>query len=297
MIDSYNYNVNQVFDASSYPISRFATEFGLQSMSSIYSRKQAVPKDQLSFFSDMVIHRNRQYGDGDICLVLDNSSLPCRLLHLELAFYRHEIDMPNRTLGSMYWKLERLWTAPTWAIQGNGKAIVDGLGTAVSGPVGGNDTQFILFTIGAINSTLAYNANVQINAASTHDLTDLVLQIDMSALGQAPNSEISQKYAHTSYFHPVSLQEEQPQDPGFILAYSTSNGAYEYTVKATMGIVAWVWLEHPLGVYGHFSDNGFWLAKGESKIIHFIFKNDWAERVWVRDVQLRSLWNNTIYSE
>lgn len=33
-------------------------------MPSVYSWEQAVPADQLSFFSDMVIHRNRHYPFG-----------------------------------------------------------------------------------------------------------------------------------------------------------------------------------------------------------------------------------------
>lgn len=62
--DDYNYDASQAFELSSYPIGRFATEFGFHSMPSVYSWEQAVPADQLSFFSDMVIHRNRHYPFG-----------------------------------------------------------------------------------------------------------------------------------------------------------------------------------------------------------------------------------------
>lgn len=63
-LDDYNYDASQAFNISSYPVGRFAAEFGFISMPSIYSWQQSVPDDQLSLFSDMVVHRNRHYPFG-----------------------------------------------------------------------------------------------------------------------------------------------------------------------------------------------------------------------------------------
>ena len=33
----------------------------------------------------------------------------------EIEFYRRGSGLPNRQLGSLYWQLEDIWVAPTWA--------------------------------------------------------------------------------------------------------------------------------------------------------------------------------------
>ncbi|CAL5870672.1 uncharacterized protein PFLUO_LOCUS4912 [Penicillium psychrofluorescens] len=157
--DDYNYDASQAFELSSYPIGRFATEFGFHSMPSVYSWEQAVPADQLSFFSDMVIHRNRHYPFGgpanatnrELSILgleemttavqewypipnmkdsVANFTAWCWTTQVfqadyytsELAFYRRGSGMPQRNLGSLYWQLEDLWTSPTWAsIEADGR--------------------------------------------------------------------------------------------------------------------------------------------------------------------------------
>lgn len=391
----------QAFSASNYPIGRFATEFGFQSMPSVYSWQQSVPSDQLSIFSDMVIHRNRHYGGGNTIreqsvsgieqmtagveawypmpnmkdpvanfryvlyshstkerekkiLLLILCSSWCWTTQVfqadsytsELAFYRRGAGLPNRNMGSLYWQLEDLWTAPTWAsIEADGRwkvvmyrakdiyqpvvahsfyntstgdlevwamsdlwstvngtmklSWMDWNGTAVSGPSADNTTDPISFTIGPINSTLPYSATLPTNSSgqtNTTDLANLVLRVDISAVGQPPNSAAQHTYTHTSYFHPASLQDAKLQDPGLTLESSGDDGGddYEFTVTANTGIAAWVWLDHPLGVQGAFSDNGFWLTRGETKKVQFAVKNDWTEGMWVNGVTIRSIWNNTL---
>jgi beta-mannosidase len=262
----------------------------------------------------------------------------------ELAFYRRGAGLPNRNMGSLYWQLEDLWTAPTWAsIEADGRwkvlmyrakdiyqpvvahsfyntstgdlevwaisdlwSTVNGTmnlswmnwdGTAVSGPSGDNSTDPISFTIGPINSTLSYTATLPTTSSgqtTTTDPANLVLKVDISAVGQSPNSDEQHTYIHTSYFHPASLQDAKLQDPGLTLASSGGDGNYKFTVTASTGVAAWVWLDHPLGVQGAFSDNGFWLTRGETKTVQFAVKNDWTEGAWVDGVTVRSIWNNTL---
>lgn len=59
--DFYNYNVSQAFDLSTYPVSRFTNEFGFQSHSSYQTYARFMSKDQLSFNSSTILHRNRHY--------------------------------------------------------------------------------------------------------------------------------------------------------------------------------------------------------------------------------------------
>lgn len=262
----------------------------------------------------------------------------------ELAFYRRGAGLPNRNMGSLYWQLEDLWTAPTWAsIEADGRwkvlmyrakdiyqpvvahsfynsstgdlqvwamsdlwstvngtmklSWMDWNGTAVSSP--DNNTDPISFTIGPINSTLSYKATLPTSSSQQTNLTslaNLVLRVDILAHGQPPNSATKHTYTHTSYFHPASLQDAKLQDPGLTLTTSGNGDGdnYEFTVTANTGVAAWVWLDHPLGVQGAFSDNGFWLTRGEKRTVQFVVKKDWTDGAWVDGVTVRSMWNNTL---
>ncbi|OKL55987.1 hypothetical protein UA08_08773 [Talaromyces atroroseus] len=379
--DFYNYDTYEAFDVNSYPIGRFATEFGFQSMPSIYSWQQVVPQDQLSFFSDIVIHRNRHYGGGNttreqsisglqqmttaveawypvpnMADPIANFSAWCWSTQVfqadyytsELAFFRRGAGATNRNMGSLYWQLEDLWTAPTWAsieVDGRWKVLMyrakdiyqpvvgysfynsstgeleiwamSDLWSVVTGNLqlswthwngstamsvlGKNKTNFsIPFTIEAINSTLVYQTNIHSDLASYNEtddiIRDLVLRVDLSARG-TPNSDRSSSpqqipYSHTSYFHPATLQDANLQDPALTLAYKYKPGHREphhFIVTATRAVAAWVWLDHPLGVGGYFSDNGFWLMSGEQRIVTFTVKNDWTWGLWTGDVVIRTL--------
>ena len=69
----------------------------------------------------------------------------------------------------------------------------------------------------------------------------------------------------------------------------------QFKVTATKAVAAWVWLDHPSTVRGYFSQNGFWLDKGESRIVDFIVWDDFTQTgAWVDDVAVRSIWNNTL---
>jgi beta-mannosidase len=62
--DAYSDDATTAFDMNSYPIGRFADEFGLISMPSLESWREVIPEDQLSFDSEQVLHRNRHYPFG-----------------------------------------------------------------------------------------------------------------------------------------------------------------------------------------------------------------------------------------
>ncbi|KAL9107192.1 MAG: hypothetical protein Q9227_007892 [Pyrenula ochraceoflavens] len=155
--DNYNYDATQAFNLSSYPIGRFADEFGFISMPSLQSWQEALPADQLFVESAGVLHHNRHYPFGasgnDTILSAQGISQMTDAVKLwypipslsdstanfsawiystqvfqaeyyasEIAFYRRGSALRERQLGCLYWQLEDLWVAPTWSsIEANGR--------------------------------------------------------------------------------------------------------------------------------------------------------------------------------
>jgi len=144
--DYYNYDASIAFNLSTYPIGRFADEFGFISMPSLPSWQDVAPPADLYMESPTVIHHNRHLGSG----LPANATLAEQSLagieqmitaikmwyptpHLsdpvanfsawiystqvfQASFYQHQIavyrrgsGLPNRQLGSLYWQLEDLW--------------------------------------------------------------------------------------------------------------------------------------------------------------------------------------------
>ncbi|KAL1998178.1 hypothetical protein VTN02DRAFT_6714 [Thermoascus thermophilus] len=149
--DFYNYDTGILFDYSVYPVGRFANEFGFHSMPSLASWQQAVDPADLHFNSSVIMLRNHHYPAGDLSTDnFHNSSLGmgemtlgveryypvphkadpvanfsawCHATQLfqadlyksEIQFYRRGSGLPERQLGSLYWQLEDIWQAPSWA--------------------------------------------------------------------------------------------------------------------------------------------------------------------------------------
>ncbi|KAE8554084.1 hypothetical protein EYB25_002622 [Talaromyces marneffei] len=149
--DYYNYNSAEAFDMSHYPVNRFANEFGFHSMPSLQTWRQAVyDEDDLQFNSSVILHRNHHYppgglslnttlsakGMGEMTIAVEryypipsktdpiaNFSAWCLatqrfqadMYKSQIQFYRRGSGHPERQLGSLYWQLEDIWQAPTWA--------------------------------------------------------------------------------------------------------------------------------------------------------------------------------------
>ncbi|KAJ5776260.1 uncharacterized protein N7511_001271 [Penicillium nucicola] len=149
--DYYNYDSSVAFDFDGYPVGRFANEFGYHSMPSLQTWQQAVDDEDLHFNSSTIMLRNHHYpangpdthnykntsmGMGEMTLAVQryyptpdkhdsvaNFSAWCHatqhfqadMYKSEIQFYRRGSGMPERQLGSLYWQLEDIWQAPTWA--------------------------------------------------------------------------------------------------------------------------------------------------------------------------------------
>ena len=363
-VDSYNYDASQGFKLSDYPVGRFVNEFGFISMPSVQTWEEAVPKSQLSFLSPSVVHHNNHNGAsfGQVVTVeegkilgmeqmvdavaswypqpnladsIANFTMWCystQLYHADyyaslIASFRRGSGQPQRTLGSLYWQLDDLWAAPTWAaIESNNRPkvtyyatkdiyqpvivwayyqdITDTLEIAVTSDrfeeVGGFVSMMWMdfegnplrkipkpdtgsmnpkFTVGAINSTTVATWN---NATSLFsNSTDALLQLSvLSDDGQ---------YTHSSYFHPASLKDAALKNPALKLQQVGNN---KFKVAATKAVAARVWVDSPSTVRGAFDENGFWLNRGESKIVTFTVWEDNSHGQWSKDVKVWSVWNN-----
>ncbi|KAJ5168626.1 Beta-mannosidase A [Penicillium canariense] len=149
--DHYNYDSSVAFDFGSYPVGRFANEFGYHSMPSLQTWQQALDPEDLHFNSSTVVLRNHHYppgttdthnfknsskGMGEMTVAVERYypiphkhdsveqfSAWCHATQLfqadmyksQIMFYRRGSGMPERQLGSLYWQLEDIWQAPTWA--------------------------------------------------------------------------------------------------------------------------------------------------------------------------------------
>jgi beta-mannosidase len=157
-LDYYNYNSAVAFDYLSYPVGRFSNEFGYHSMPSLQSWEQAIAPSDLYFNSSVIQLRNHHYPSGGLNTTnydnstkgmaemtiaaqrwyptpnktspIGNFSAWCHVTQIfqadfyksQIMYYRRGSGMPERQLGSLYWQLEDIWQAPTWAgIEYDGK--------------------------------------------------------------------------------------------------------------------------------------------------------------------------------
>ena len=249
----------------------------------------------------------------------------------QIQFYRRGSGLPQRTLGSLYWQLEDQWAAPTWAgieVGGRWKVlhyrakdlysnviispffnqtttafeiwVTSDLWEDVSGTIdasfyyyNGTEISSLLtgqeVTVGALNSTRVYSADLN-NLFEASSFPDMVMRMNVSVTGHLPNSNTTQFFTHTNWFHASPLSQANLVDPGLELTQNNDS----FTVTATRGVSAWTWLDYPAGVVVTFSDNGFWLGKGESKVLSYNVTGDTTAGAWIEGVTVQSLWNNTL---
>jgi beta-mannosidase len=236
--------------------------------------------------------------------------------------------------GSLYWQLEDIWVAPTWSsVEYDGRWkilhyaakdayepviiapyyntttgnlsvwVTSDLWDAIEGTatfewydwtglqLSVNTTSSQNFTLGAINSTQVLQTFTA-EALRDQDPRKSVLKMSVTANGNLPNSDVTRTFRHTSWFHPSALKDAMLVDPGLELKHSDST--HNFTVRATTGVAAWVWLEHGPGVLGNFGSNAFWLGRNESREVSFKVKNDTTGGKWVDEVTVQSLWNQTL---
>lgn len=365
--DHYDYDSVVAFNLSSYPVGRFANEFGFHSMPSLQTWQQAVPADELYFNSSTIQLRNHHYpaggtftnnfansskGMGEMTIASElyypvpyhsdpiaNFSSWCHTTQIfqadfyrsQITYYRRGSGLPERQLGSLYWQLEDIWQAPTWAgIEYDGRwKVLHYISKDIYQPIiiasywnytTGDLTAYVTsdlwspasgvatftwynyegsilghphtvpFSVGALNTTQVYADNT---FTLPFSLKHAVLKMSVTATGTPPNTNETREYKHESYFHDLSLNDVKLIDPGLKLSYSKETG--NFTVRATTGVAAWVWLDIPAGTLANFNENAFWLFPTDGpREISVKVKNDTSGGKWVEKVTVRSLWDNKL---
>lgn len=146
-------------------------------------------------------------------------------------------------------------------------------------------------TIGAINSTKVFQMNTT-EALKAYDEDNAILRMQVSTTGKMPNSDVVQTFKHENWFHPRALKYAKLVDPGLELSYDSASK--NFSITATKGMAAWVWLDYPSGAVVHFDSNGFWLAKDETRMVGYTVQKDETYGTWVDGVTVESMWNQTL---
>ncbi|KAF4634563.1 hypothetical protein G7Y89_g3535 [Cudoniella acicularis] len=357
--DHYDYNSAEAFNLSTYPVGRFANEFGYHSMPSLQTWQQALVPEDLHFNSSTIVLRNHHYpaggpytdnfrnsslGMAEMTIAAEryypvpyftdsvaNFSAWCHTTQIfqadfyrsQITYYRRGSGMRERQLGSLYWQLEDIWQAPTWAgIEYDGRwkvlhyvakdiyqpVIIASYWNLTSGdltayvtsdlwsPATGTATLTWYSYSGAILSlpitvpfTVGAINTTQVYQENTnslpYNLKDAVLKLNVEATGSLPNTQESKTFKHEYYFHALDLSKVNLRNPGLTLDYDAASKTF--AVEATKGIAAWVWLDIPAGTLGNFDQNAFWLVPGEKKVVGYTVKDDTSGGEWVKGVTLK----------
>lgn len=366
--DHYNYDSSVAFDLSSYPVGRFANEFGFHSMPSLQTWQQALDPADLHFNSSTIVLRNHHYvpgglntsnfppsemGMGEMTLAVEryypaphhsdpvaNFSAWCWTTQIFQAdFYRSQIEyyrrgsgFPERQLGSLYWQLEDIWQAPTWAgIEYDGRwKVLHYVAKDIYQPIivasylndtTGDLTAYVtsdLWSEAQGRATLAwydYNGtqlsppsdlSFTVESLNTtkvwqstmnhlpYDLKTSIMKLNITAIGSLPNSpsNATSIFTHESIYATPYLNTVKLSDPGIELTYDEKKGVF--MVEAKKAVAAWVWLDLPAGVLGNFDSNAFWLLPSDgAKQVGFKLKDNGGNKEWATQVTVQSLWNNT----
>lgn len=149
--DYYNYKTEVAFNISNYPVGRLSNEFGFHSMPSVPSWRNVLPPEDLHFNSTPIMLRNHHPPAGGLnttnfynaskgmgemtravqdyypipnkthpianfsSWILTTQIFQADFYKSQIQFYRVGSGRPERQLGCLYWQLEDIWQAPTWA--------------------------------------------------------------------------------------------------------------------------------------------------------------------------------------
>ena len=367
--DHYNYNASEAFNLTSYPVGRFANEFGFHSMPSLQTWQQAVSPADLYFSSSTIVLRNHHYpssslntsnfynaslGMGEMTWAaelyyptpnktesLTNFSAWCLTTQIfqadfyksQIQFYRAGSGFPNRQLGSLYWQLEDIWQAPTWAgIEYDGRWKVlhytakDIYNPVIIAPLSNISTGALsIYAISDLWSNVSGSASFEwvswngtsissdsvppdpvsfdigaINSTIIHTFNATQLNINAAdavlLMNITATGTLPNTPTPTTFTH-QNLFTPTPLSYASLvdpgLSLTHDDSTNSFTITATTGVSVWTWLNYPSGAVVHFDDNGFFLRKGESRAVGYSVMSDSTEAKWADGVTVGSLWNNT----
>uniref|UniRef100_A0A673CDJ6 Beta-mannosidase n=1 Tax=Sphaeramia orbicularis TaxID=375764 RepID=A0A673CDJ6_9TELE len=214
----YSYE-DDCWDWSTFPRTRFASEFGFQSWPSFSTLKTVSVDDDWSYDSNFSSHRqHHEHGNQQMLrqaalhFHLPNSTdalkrfthtlymtqvMQAQCVKAQTEFYRRSqteiIDGKGRTMGALYWQLNDIWPAPSWSsIEFGGKwkmlhYFAQDFFAAVL-PVGfEDDGTLLIYAVSDLSPDLTLRAVVRVQlstkpATTSESLAVVVLKQEVAAL-------------------------------------------------------------------------------------------------------------------
>lgn len=140
MGDIHHYDYTSLCtDITNFPHSRFVSEYGYQSLPSIYTWEQEISPEYFDMDSQIIYHRQHIWGGGFSYLdgeIKSFFNMPTKesadnyfkkyiyisqvtqsiCMSSRAEYYRREMSNPEAyTMGSLYWQLNDIWAGVTWA--------------------------------------------------------------------------------------------------------------------------------------------------------------------------------------
>uniref|UniRef100_A0A6J0UK86 Beta-mannosidase n=1 Tax=Pogona vitticeps TaxID=103695 RepID=A0A6J0UK86_9SAUR len=136
----YNY-LSDCWDWTTYPRTRFASEYGFQSWPSFSTLAQVSSEEDWSYASNFSLHRQHHAEGNDQMLKQANlhfklpeetdpiknfrhtiyltQIMQAQCIKTETEFYRRSqseiVNGEGRTMGALYWQLNDIWQGPSWS--------------------------------------------------------------------------------------------------------------------------------------------------------------------------------------
>lgn len=307
----YNY-MDDCTDLSLVPPARFMSEYGFQSFDSLETLAPTLDPAQgdLAFNSKIMNWRqHHENGTNQIIyqaqqhfrytprnetvadfnrFIYISQAMQSHCIRAWTEFLRRGRDLPQKTMGAIYWQLNQIWPAPSWSsIEHTGRwkmlhytarhffgqILVSSIATQSGNPsvfVNSDSTEPFSGTLevsilpwvpsaGPAPSTV--KAPIKIAAQSSYNLNFTLPQggnrhtffILLRVLG-ADLQEVAR-----NVFYPTRLKDASLADPNIVASnfVQTSNSTVTFTVTAA-NAAPFTWFSST--VLGKFSDNGFLLV-------------------------------------
>uniref|UniRef100_A0A4W3J9R8 Beta-mannosidase n=1 Tax=Callorhinchus milii TaxID=7868 RepID=A0A4W3J9R8_CALMI len=326
--DSHYYNYySDCWDWTQFPKTRFASEYGFQSWPS-FSTLEKVSSPEDWFYNSSFMDHRQHHNDGndemlnqaqihfnlpqandplqkfkDILYLTQVMQAQC--IKIQTEFYRRSqseiVNGQGRTMGALYWQLNDIWQAPSWAsIEYGGKwkmlhyfaqnffAPVLPVAFENSGTIlvyGISDLHVDLQLMLQVNIGTIWSQMEPICGHTTESFTlkggsaspiykkvtdDLLRQCGCTRLSCVVTFYLDingQKYGPTNHYFLSSLKHVSTLKPPKINATISQHGErYTVTLQST-SIAPYVWLD--VGdISGRFDDNGFLMLE-KTKLVTF----------------------------
>nr|XP_019594486.1 PREDICTED: beta-mannosidase isoform X2 [Rhinolophus sinicus] len=329
-IHFYDY-ISDCWDWNVFPKARFASEYGYQSWPSFSTLEKVSTKEDWSYKSRFSLHRQHHENGNDQMLLqaglhfkLPQSTDPLRTfkdtiyltqvmqaqcVKTETEFYRRSrseiVNGEGHTMGALYWQLNDIWQAPSWAsLEYGGKwKMLHYFARHFFAPLlpVGFENQSVFFIYGVSDLHSDCNVTLTVRVHTWHSLEPLCSRAtkhfvmkagEAVLLYQEPVPELlrrcgnctrqscvvsfylstdSKLLSSANYHFLSSLKEAVGLQKAHITAIiSQQEDTFVFDLE-TSAVAPFVWLDVG-NVPGRFSDNGFLMTEKTRTIFFYPWK-------------------------